>query len=479
MTLRTTAQSMVVRITLSMLAVIVIAEVAAGLLWFSTTSSSKRDNAWQAMSAITLAAAETIDYFAELPINYRYLVLDQLRNTGGTRFFISINSEPLDITSLQGHRFVNELEQKGHGLLLDRLRADHHAVQLTLTQREDLLLFNSGIRLSELPALWADYSLVLGELDLPIVVVQVELTTGEWLYVATVLPLSYDSLTETFIDERQLVFMVIVTTLLVGVSYVVVQKEVRPFRSLAKSATLMGAQMQAEEIKEEGSTETRAAVHAFNKMNRRIKAYLRDREMFFNAISHDIKTPLACLKLRAEMLDDEVTRERFAKLLNEIDMMLNGALQCMKDNDIHEDLDWIDISDLLTQCAAVHNKHTDKVKLELLGELKLFGKPLAVKRCLFNLIDNGVKYGDYVTVDACSSDNGVVISIQDAGPGIEESILDKVFEPYYRGTESEVEGSGLGLYISRGIAKAHGGSVIIGNGDEGGLIVRITLEDML
>ncbi|MEZ8805539.1 ATP-binding protein [Vibrio atlanticus] len=306
-----------------------------------------------------------------------------------------------------------------------------------------------------------------------------EFSDNEWLYLATVLPLSFDSLTDNFIDSRQVIFLLIVTFMLMGVSYVVLQKEIRPFRSLARSATLMGSQMQIEEIKEEGSSETRAAIHAFNKMNRRIKSYLRDRDMFFNAISHDIKTPLACLKLRTEMMDDEQTKLRFEKLLNEVDMMLNGALQYMRENDIHEELEWIDINDILEQCAAVHNKNGVCVSLIDLPRIELYGKPLAIKRCLFNLVDNGVKYGNTVAISMFSHSDSIQIVLRDAGKGIKEDMLEKVFEPYFRDNDTGIEGSGLGLAIARSIARAHGGDVQLSNSPEGGLEVDIILVNAL
>ncbi|MGF1750059.1 HAMP domain-containing sensor histidine kinase [Vibrio cionasavignyae] len=470
---------MVARITLSMLAVIIVAEIIAGIVWFTTTSTSKRDSAWQAMAAISAAAFETIDYFADLPVNYRYLVLEQLRNVGGTRFFISINNRSLSIPSLTQHTFVPDLEHRAQMLLQDKLSIPSSLIDVTLTRRDEMLLFNSGITLKELPALWKDYSIVLGELDLPIVVVQVQLSNDEWLYLATVMPLSFSSLTETFLDGRQLVFLLIATIMLVGVSYFVVQKEVRPFRSLARSATLMGAQMRIEEITEEGSTETQAAIHAFNKMNRRIKAYLRDRETFFNAISHDIKTPLACLKLRTEMLDDAPTRSRFEKLLTEIEMMLDGALQCMKDSEIHEELAWIDINDLLEQCAAVYNRESKRVTVSIAPKTKVYGKPLAIKRCLFNLVDNGIKYGDFVSVEVSSEAGRTEFVIHDSGPGIDEVLFEKVFSPYFRATNKKIDGSGLGLSISRSIARAHGGDILLENSLDGGFVVRLALVDLL
>ncbi|MEZ9437199.1 ATP-binding protein [Vibrio atlanticus] len=471
-------QSMVARITLSMFMVILMAEILAGAVWFTATSASKKESASHAMTAISSAAADTINYFSGLPINYRHLVLEQLRNIGGTRFFISINNHKLPITSLSDYSLVPQMEVQASELLNQQLR-DSRKVHVTLTKREDLRVFNSGIKLHELPALWKDYSLVLGKLDLPIAVIQVEFSDNEWLYLATVLPLSFDSLTDNFIDSRQVIFLLIVTFMLMGVSYVVLQKEIRPFRSLARSATLMGSQMQIEEIKEEGSSETRAAIHAFNKMNRRIKSYLRDRDMFFNAISHDIKTPLACLKLRTEMMDDEQTKLRFEKLLSEVDMMLNGALQYMRDNDIHEELEWIDINDILDQCAAVHNKNGVCVSLIDLPRIELYGKPLAIKRCLFNLVDNGVKYGNTVDISMFSHSDSIQIVLRDAGKGIKEDMLEKVFEPYFRDNDTGIEGSGLGLAIARSIARAHGGDVQLSNSPEGGLEVDIILVNAL
>ena len=469
---------MVARITLSTFLVILLAEILAGAVWFTATSASKRESASHAMTAISSAAADTINYFSGLPINYRHLVLEQLRNIGGTRFFISMNNHQLPIPSLLNHSLVPQMETQATELLEQQLKGSHK-VHVNLAKREDLLVFNSGIKLDELPALWKDYSLVLGKLDLPIAVIQVEFSENEWLYLATVIPLSFDSLSDNFIDSRQIIFLLIVTFMLMGVSYVVLQKEIRPFRSLARSATLMGSQMQIEEIKEEGSSETRAAIHAFNKMNRRIKAYLRDRDMFFNAISHDIKTPLACLKLRTEMLSDEPTKLRFEKLLNEVEMMLNGALQCMRDNDIHEELEWVDINDILEQCAAVHNKDGVSVHLVDLPRIELYGKPLAIKRCLFNLVDNGVKYGDAVNITMFSHSDSIQIVLRDSGEGIREDMLEKVFEPYFRENNTGVEGSGLGLAISRSIARAHGGDIQLSNSPEGGLEVDVILVNAL
>ncbi len=467
-------QSMVSRITFSMLAVIVVAEVFVGAIWYTSNAESKKESAWNAMSAITTSASDTINYFVDLPTSYRHLVLQQLRNMGGTRFFISINSHHLDVQSLENYTLVEGIEQQSIQLLQQKMKYPKES-SLVITHREDLVVFDSEIKLDELPALWKDYSLVLGDLDLPIVVIQTKLDDG-WLYMATVLPLSYNSLTNVIFETKQLVFLVIATILLLGVAYIVAQKEVRPFRSLARSASLMSARMEVEPIEEEGSVETRAAIHAFNKMNQRIKSYLRDRELFFNAVSHDIKTPLACLKLRTEMLDDDQARLRFEKLLNDMELMLDGALQCLKDEGIHEDLDWVNLEEVIIQSAELHNREEHRVQVSVQGNVVIFGRPLSIRRCIANLMENGIKYGDYVDVEASYHKGVATIIFKDYGEGVPEDKFEDIFKPYTRLDNESTPGSGLGLAIARTIARTHGGDITMSNDEEQGLIVNLTLE---
>ncbi|WP_087024234.1 sensor histidine kinase [Thaumasiovibrio subtropicus] len=470
--------SMIFRVSIAMLTVILLAELLAGFIWYKNTALTKRESAHSALTAVTTAAADTYNYFHQLPVNYRHLVLNQLRDVGGTRFFISINNQPLDIPTLDHLSLTAELLTAAE-LQLQKDVQQMEGMRVSITRRDEVKLFNAGIKLAELPELWTKYSLVLGELDLPIVVIQIQMSEKEWFYLATVLPLSFSALTDEFISQRQVLFLFIVTAMLMLCSYVVLQKEIRPFKSLARSATLMGAQMRVEEIEEEGSVETRAAIHAFNKMNRRIKAYLLDREMLFSAISHDLKTPLACLKLRTEMLDDEQTKARFEKLLGEVEMMLKGALQCIRDTDIHEEPEWVNMHEMFTQCADYYNREKPCVTLRCEPSAGVFGKPLAIKRLVFNLVDNAIKYGDRVEIDVLESDDAVGIILRDGGPGIDNALLEKVFEPYFRAEGSSVEGTGMGLSISRSIARSHGGDIKLSNHPDGGLVVDVVMMSIV
>lgn len=133
-------------------------------------------------------------------------------------------------------------------------------------------------------------------------------------------------------------------------------------------------------------------------MQRRISSHLHERDLLFSAMSHDLKTPLACLKLRTEMLDDAEVRDKFAAHLDEMELMVKGALQCMKETHIHEEIEALDLMGMLRRCGELHNH--DELRMTLQGPsiLMLVGKPLAIKRCLQNIIDNGIKYGERLSV---------------------------------------------------------------------------------
>lgn len=467
-------KSITFRVGITLLVAIVIAELLAGLIWYQTNAATKENNAKNTMLNISNAAADTYNYFQSLPLNYRHLILNQLREVGGTRFFISINNKRIDIDALPDLTFTKWLSEFTGNVLFERL-SSAKSVHVTITQRDDIRVFNSGIKLAELPEIWTKYSLVLGELDLPIVVMQIEMSDHEWFYIASVLPVPFSSLTSQFIDKRQLLFLAVTSILLMLCTAWILQREIRPIKSLAKAATLMGSQFTTTEIKEEGSKETRSAIHAFNKMNRRVRAYIRDREMLFSSISHDLKTPLACLKLRTEMLDDEKTKRRFEKLLNEVDLMLKGSLQCIRDTDIHEEPEWIDIHQLLCNCTDYYNRQTHCVDLNDIPKVKKYlGKPIAVKRCIYNVVDNAVLYGNKVEINIQDSPDLLKLTIRDYGPGIDNKLLEKVFEPYYRVERDDGKGSGLGLTISRSIARSHGGDLKLINHDEQGLEVQLS-----
>lgn len=472
--------SITFRVSSTLLIVIVIAELVAGAVWYFDNEEVKKNNANKIIHTMVDSVIETYQYFQLLPVNYRHLILNQLMDAGGSRFFISINNRYIPNENVTDLPLTNWLSDVAAASLREKLKSPSN-IAVAVTQRESVRVFNSALQLDELPEIWTKYSLVLGELDLPILVIQIQLSPQEWFYIASVLPIPFSSLSTSFMEARQLVFLALTSLLLMLCTAWLLQREFRPIRALAKAATLMGTQLSVMAIDESGSRETRAAVHAFNKMNNRVKSYIRDREMLFSAISHDLKTPLAALKLRTEMLEDEAVKERFEKLLNEVEMMTNGALQCIRETDIHEDQIDIDIEELLMGCADHFNRQETFVELadDIANIPSYMGKPVAIKRCIYNVIENGVKYGRNVSVSFNETAKSLILNVRDYGPGIDPKLLEKVFEPYYRVHPNDANGSGLGLTIARSIARTHGGDLQIKNHSQGGLEVSIQLSKEL
>src|SRR5690606_3801952 len=147
-------------------------------------------------------------------------------------------------------------------------------------------------------------------------------------------------------------------------------------------------------LAEVGASEVVEVSRAFNSMRERINRYLSERGQLFSAISHDLRTPITRLRLRVELLDDEAVQAKFSRDLDELELLVKGALQCVKDTDIHENIEAVDLNVLLEHIVEPYQA-SDPDCVTLAGRaLRPYpGKPLALKRCIGNLLDNALKYG--------------------------------------------------------------------------------------
>ncbi|EPF2928331.1 ATP-binding protein [Vibrio navarrensis] len=472
MRIRLPLQSLAMRTSLFLLVVIVSAQILAGLIWYQHASDKDKTGLITTVRSLAMSASSTISFFQTLPAEYRHLVLNQLRNMGGTRFFVSLNNHPITVDALpQSARktlVINEVTS-----VLNRELTGNPTMLVDFTRRDDLRVFNNELPIDELPMLWAHYSLSYGDLNPPILVMQVEVAQNEWFYLAAVLPAPYIHLETSYFALREWFTLLLSALLLLVCTWLVVRRAIRPIRELAKAATLMSSRLKVPQVKEAGSTELKAAIRAFNKMNRRIDSHIKEREMLFSAISHDLKTPIACLKLRADMLDDEIERERFSKIANDLDLMVKGALQCIKATDIHEEIESVDLSKLVEHIASGLDPDGSRIELESEEECTISGKPLALKRCLQNLIDNALKYGQRALVRIHSDSDHLYVTVEDNGAGLSELQLERLCEPYFR-ADTQTEGNGLGLTISQSIVKAHGGELKLLLSMRGGLIATLS-----
>ncbi len=251
-----------------------------------------------------------------------------------------------------------------------------------------------------------------------------------------------------------------------------------PYAVIAGAAERLGRDINAPALAEGGPRELRAAAHAFNQMQERLKRLLSDRDQLVAAISHDLRTPATRLRLRAEYVADDTQRTRMLADLDDIEAMTRSVLAFAHDSAQPEPRAHIDAISLLESLCGDLPDVTLELSPDLPARLPLSARPVALRRCLANLIDNAVRYGKRARVSLGVDATSVRVVVDDDGPGIPEAENESVFRPFHRLETSrnrETGGTGLGLTIARSVARAHGGDVLLANRPGGGLRAEVVL----
>ena len=299
------------------------------------------------------------------------------------------------------------------------------------------------------------------------VLIQVPLQDG------TVVSFSHRLPDEVLEWPYRLLLILLVLLVSVGVlATLAVRGLTRPLALLAKAAVELGRDIHRPPLPERGPLEVRRAARAFNTMQARLSRYIQDRSRVLTAVSHDLKTPLTRLRLRAELLEEPGLREKFQADLDDMEAMVQATLDYMRGAEVREPLVAVDIDALLESLQEDAGATGSEVGIRGKAQAPFQGRPLALKRCLTNLLDNALHYGKRALIRVEDGADCLRLVIADAGPGIPEAELEKVFEPFYRleGSRSKnTGGTGLGLGIARNIARAHGGELTLRNGAQGGL----------
>jgi signal transduction histidine kinase len=229
---------------------------------------------------------------------------------------------------------------------------------------------------------------------------------------------------------------------------------------------------------EAGSREMRQAARAFNEMQERLQRLLENRTRMLAALSHDLRTPLTLLRLRAECLKEDEERERMLANIGDLDAMVDATLKFARDEATAEPWRRTDLTALVTSIVDDMADAGLKVTIDAAEPVIQECQPGALRRAVTNLLDNAVKYGDAAHVQILGSPKDIKIVVDDEGPGIPAAEIGKVFEPFYRIEQSrsrETGGTGLGLAIAQSIAQAHEGQIMLENRPEGGLRAILTL----
>jgi signal transduction histidine kinase len=305
------------------------------------------------------------------------------------------------------------------------------------------------------------------------ILVAVALKTGGWVHFVG----STDT-TSLRWAVRMVFWIALTTVLILGISFWAVHRMTRPLRQFADAAERIGLDVRSPPLPERGSRELRNATRAFNRMQERLRRFVDDRTMMLAAISHDLRTMLTRLKLRAEFIEDAEQQRKAIADLDEMQDMLDSTLAFARDDAAEESRTQTDLAALVQSlCDDMADAH-QPVTCTIAGRLPYVCAPGSIKRAVQNIVVNAVKYGEAADVDVQDGADQIDITVTDKGTGIPADRREDVFRPFFRLEASrnrETGGSGLGLAVARSIARRHGGDITLEDAENGGFTVRLSL----
>ncbi|EUB83284.1 ATP-binding protein [Pseudomonas sp. GM30] len=266
--------------------------------------------------------------------------------------------------------------------------------------------------------------------------------------------------------------------LLIACTWLAVRIAIRPLARLANAVESLDPNAHPVMLDERGPTEVAYAARAFNAMQARIAAYLKERMQLLAAISHDLQTPITRMKLRAELMDDSVEKDKLWNDLGEMEHLVReGVAYARSIHGSTEESRRIDLDSFLDSLVFDYQDMGQDVQLSGKSVAVIDTRPQALRRVLVNLTDNALKFAGAAQLQV-DIDDGLCIKILDRGPGIAEAELQQVMQPFYRVENSRnrsTGGTGLGLAIAQQLAMALGGSLTLSNREGGGLCAELKL----
>jgi signal transduction histidine kinase len=315
---------------------------------------------------------------------------------------------------------------------------------------------------------------VLGQqLAGPAFIISLQLPDQTWVNFAAA-----DEATVPVWSFESLALIAIVLVAVIALSVFGIQRLTAPLQTLTQAAERLGRDVNAPPLPERGAADVRQALHAFNKMQGRIQRFVEDRTRMIAAISHDLRTPITRLRLRAEFIDDAEQQTKMLADLDDMETMIRSTLSFAREEANPEPRCDLDLVALLQSVCEDAPDVMLMIEPEGAGPLSYNGQPVALRRGFGNLLDNAVKYGRRASVCLSIGAEAITVTFDDDGPGLPDEELERVFRPFYRVETSrsrDTGGTGLGLPVARTVFRSHGGDVVLSNRSEGGLRATVTL----
>jgi signal transduction histidine kinase len=278
-------------------------------------------------------------------------------------------------------------------------------------------------------------------------------------------------------QQRLLLVSVLAVIAVSPIAWAFSRRLAAPITALAAGAERLGRDPGAPPLDITGSAEVAAAVAAFNKMQGRLRLYVEDRTSMIGAIAHDLRTPLTRMRFRIEALPESL-REKLEADIDQMEAMVASTLGFVRDAAAPRERRKLEVASLVETVMDEAALTGANAGVERADRVVIDGDPLALKRLVTNLVENALKYGTSAQARVFSEGEMAVIEVDDDGPGMPESEVERVFEPFRRlevSRSRETGGIGLGLAVVRAVARSHGGDVVLRNRAHGGLSARVTL----
>ena len=453
-------------------------------------------------TALVVCTTLLVSHLAGLVIYFAYNAtsLTQAREQR-TAEQIAIIARLLERIPAERHAdIINQLSRKGFRLSIDpepRVRLDESRDADTVPL---LNLLNVALDLPLREAVLADYRELIGDDDAEStdedtpsadrqilanrvgkfgrfrenLYISVKIGTSRWLN-ARVSGYPFGEL----INLGLLSSLAVMVVAALGLAAWVTDRPLAALSALTRGAEALGVDIaHTKPLREKGPTELRRASEAFNRMQRRIQALVEERTRMVAAISHDLRTPLARIRLRAEFADDKAERDKMLRDVAEMESMIDDTLKATSDAAASEDRIDVDFVSLLTGLTIDLGVEPPSFQLRGEREIRYRCAPGAIRRAFMNLINNAVLYGGTAHVSVDLRPGEIQVDVEDEGPGIPPVERAKVFLPFYRLEPSRSRhtgGAGLGLTIAHSIVRAHGGQIVLGEASSGGLLARVLL----